>query len=167
MVRLSCKYDRHNHSYYTDGHERDDVVPYRKEYIKLTRRLSLRQPLWVLVEKASLSEAETTALEGIRERGDKAFGAKTYKFETGWKEDLEFHVDFPEENRSVEDFDKLREGLERKGGQYSMRFNQAVATQCEFFHGPGVCMCWRKLNYIGQDERVYKASACEFKEWVI
>lgn len=45
MIRLGCKYDRHRQSYYTDGHERPDVVESRKKYLKQKLKLALRQPL--------------------------------------------------------------------------------------------------------------------------
>ena len=32
MIKLDCKFDRAQQSYYTDGHERADVVEHRKEY---------------------------------------------------------------------------------------------------------------------------------------
>ena len=46
MVKLGCTYDRAGQSYYTDGHERKDVVEYRKEYVRAKRRHALRQPCW-------------------------------------------------------------------------------------------------------------------------
>lgn len=70
MIKLGCKYDRARQSYYTDGHERPGVVEYRKEYIKLKRKISLRQPVWKCVEKKSLTDADMEAFEKIRETGE-------------------------------------------------------------------------------------------------
>lgn len=41
MIKLGCNFDRAKQSYYSDGHERADVVEHRGEYTRRRRRLAL------------------------------------------------------------------------------------------------------------------------------
>ncbi|CAM9286210.1 unnamed protein product [Sphacelaria rigidula] len=81
VTKLGCTYERHSQSYYTDGHERPDVVESRNEYIKQKRGIALRQPLWVHVEKSSLSEQELAKFEVLKGTGDETDDAEVYECE--------------------------------------------------------------------------------------
>ena len=71
MVKLGCTYDRAGQSYYTDGHERKDVVEYRKEYVRAKRRHALRQPCWKRVEWEPLTADEKSSFDALVESEDK------------------------------------------------------------------------------------------------
>ncbi|CAB1104406.1 unnamed protein product [Ectocarpus sp. CCAP 1310/34] len=66
MIALGCKYERATKSFYTDGHEKKDVVVYRGKYIDVKRKLALRQPLWVRVQRDTLLPEELQRLDGIK-----------------------------------------------------------------------------------------------------
>ncbi|CAN0302378.1 unnamed protein product [Ascophyllum nodosum] len=61
MINLGCKYERATKSFYTDGHERPEVVAYRGEYIEMRWKLALRQPLWAQVRNNGVSTEELAA----------------------------------------------------------------------------------------------------------
>ena len=167
MIKLGCTYERHTQSYYTDGHERPDVVESRKVYIRQKRVIALRQPVWVQIVKSSLSQQELERLDDLKETGDDAFCAEAYDCEIDGKPCIELHVDFLKDDGCVEKFDALREGLGAEGGHYSVGFKEAAAVPCQARHTPNKCKCRRKAYHIGQDESVYKAYAREGNEWVI
>ncbi|CAN0077014.1 unnamed protein product [Scytosiphon promiscuus] len=150
MIRLGCKYERATKSYYTDTHEKEEVVKYRGQYVTQKRKLALRQPLWVQVRRNSLEPEELKRLNSLK-TGDPEvdFYAEVHDCVLDGHECVEFHVDLLRDNGSVEEFDKLRAMLGPEGGHYSVRFDAA-----------GVL-------YSGQDESCYKAYAREGKEWVI
>ena len=50
MISAGMEYKESTITYYTDGHNRPDVVAYRNEYIDRRSKISLRQPLYVKVE---------------------------------------------------------------------------------------------------------------------
>ncbi|CAN0187432.1 unnamed protein product [Laminaria digitata] len=151
MIKLGCTYERHTQSYYTDGHERPDVVESRKVYIRQKRVIALRQPVWVQIMRSALTPQELERLDDIKETGDEAFCAEVYGCEIDGKPCIELHVDFLKDDGCVEMFDTLREALGPEGGRYSVRSVEAAA----------------KAYHIGQDESVYKAYAREGNEWVI
>lgn len=167
LKKLGCTYERHSQSYYTDGHERPDVVESRKGYVSKGRKFALRKPLWVRVETASLSPQELERFNDLKETGDGAFYAEVYDCEVGGKACIEFHVDLLKDDGCVETFDRLREALGPEGGHYSVRCCKAAAAPCEEHHPPDKCKCGKKIYHIGQDESVYKEYAREGNEWVI
>ncbi|CAB1114308.1 unnamed protein product [Ectocarpus sp. CCAP 1310/34] len=66
MIALGCKYEQATKSFYTDGHEEKVVVVYRGKYIDVKRKLALRQPLWVRVQRDTLTPEELQRLDGIK-----------------------------------------------------------------------------------------------------
>ena len=46
MLWSGCKYEESKQCYYTDFHNRPDVLAYRNKYIAERHRLALLQPLW-------------------------------------------------------------------------------------------------------------------------
>ena len=137
MVRLGCKYQRATQSFYTDGHEREDVVESRVEYIKQKRKLALRQPLWMPMERASVSWERLAQLDALKETGEEAFYAEVYDREIGGKACIEFHVDLLPDGGSMDRFDELRAELGPEGGHYSVRSDAAAAVPCEAHYTPG------------------------------
>ncbi|CAM9660150.1 unnamed protein product [Ectocarpus sp. 12 AP-2014] len=166
MIALGCKYERATKSFYTDGHEKKDVVVYRGKYIDVKRKLALRQPLWVRVQRDTLTPEELQRLDGIKGPAED-FCAEVYDCVVEGREWIEFHVDLLRDNGSVDRFDALRAELGPEGGHFSVRFEEAAALPCEHFHTPAKCKCNRKVRHIGQDESVYKTYAREGKEWVV
>ncbi|CAN0529472.1 unnamed protein product [Ectocarpus sp. 12 AP-2014] len=69
MIKVGCKYERATKSFYTDTHEKKDVVEYRGDYIEMRRKLALRQALWVQVQRASLKQGELKRLDRIKAEG--------------------------------------------------------------------------------------------------
>lgn len=55
MKCLGCKHERHTKTYYTDTHEKEEVVKDRGEYIEKKRKMALRQPMWVRVHRDKLT----------------------------------------------------------------------------------------------------------------
>lgn len=167
MVKLGCTYDRAGQSYYTDGHERKDVVEYRKEYVRAKRRHALRQPCWKRVEWEPLTADEKSSFDALVESEDKHLSEVIrFKDEGSGEECVEFHVDFLG-GKSNEKHDDLRKEMGPEGGTLSVRFHEAAAAPCQFRHDPDVCKCNKILYHIGQDESIYRAYAREGNEWVI
>lgn len=173
MVKLGCKYERAVQSYYTDGHEREDVVQYRGVYCREKRRHALRQPCWARTEWGSLRRQQKAEIVNLTEEGDEAFWAEAFRWvdESDGKEYVEFHVDWlsggPNDKNPNKTHDSLRVDLGEEGGSYSVRFHQAAAVPCRFSHEPDVCKCSKQLYHIGQDESIYRPYAREGNEWVI
>ncbi|CAM9518710.1 unnamed protein product [Ectocarpus sp. 4 AP-2014] len=67
MIRLGCRYERATKSFYTDTHEKKEVVEYRGEYIEKRRKMALRQPLWVRVQRAALKQEEVDRLDSLND----------------------------------------------------------------------------------------------------
>ena len=133
LIKLGCKYDRAHHSFYTDAHETRDVVDIRGCNVREKRRLALRQACWNRVEWDSLTPKEQAALETLMEKGENAFFAEVFMFVSGGKEYVEFHVGLLG-GKSNETYDALREELGKEGGWYSVRFDQAARSPCEYSH---------------------------------
>ena len=151
LIKLGCKYDRAHQSFYTDAHERKDVVENRGWYVREKRRLALRQSCWKSVKWDSLTPEEQAAFERLMEEGDEALFAEVHKFESGGTEYVEFHVDFMG-GKSNEKYDALREELGEEGGLRSVRFDSAAGTPCEYSHEPDVCKCHKPVYHTAQDE---------------
>ncbi|CAB1097803.1 unnamed protein product [Ectocarpus sp. CCAP 1310/34] len=143
IIALGCKYERATKSFYTDGHEKKDVVVYRGKYIDVKRKLALRQPLWVRVQRDTLTPEELQRLDGIKGPAED-FCAEVYDCVVEGRECIEFHVDLLRDNGSVDRFDDLRAELGPEGGHFSVRFEEAAALPCEHFHTPAKCKCNRK-----------------------
>ena len=100
------------------------------------------------------------------EKGEEAFFAEVFMFESGGKEYVEFHVDLMG-GKSNEKPDALREELGKEGGWYSIRFEETARAPYEYSHEPEVCKCHEPVYHTGQDEPIYKAFAPEWNKWVI
>ncbi|CAM9852217.1 unnamed protein product [Sphacelaria rigidula] len=166
VTKLGCTYEGHSQTYFTDGHERP-VVHSRNVYIEQKRSIALRQPLWVRVEKSSLSPQELANFDNLKKSGDEDFYAEVYDCEIDGKACIEFHVDLLNDGGVIETFDALRSALGRDGGHYSVRFPEAARASCKAQHSKEVCKCDREVYYIGQGESISKAFALEVNEWVI
>ncbi|CAM9804140.1 unnamed protein product [Sphacelaria rigidula] len=167
VTKLGCTYERHSQSYYTDGHERHDVVESRNEYIEQKREIASRQPLRVHVEMSSLSEQELAKFDVLKGTGDETDDAEVYECETNGEACIEFHVDLLNDGGVIETFDALRKALGPDRGRYSVRRPKAASASCKAHHPKEVCKCDRKVYCIGQDESIYKVYAREGNEWVI
>lgn len=167
LRRADCKFDRATQSYYTDGHNKPEVVASRLVYLAKLRRISLRQPVWVQMPLADLSEEAVKSIEhdGLR--------CEVYKYVHEGKEFIEFHVDrlghrgeaqgkgrFTDEGA----FDVVR--LKSKyGGNFSVRFEAEARSPCRVNH-KDVCKCHLHAWHMGQDECIFKAYLREGMEWV-
>lgn len=170
MIKLGCKYERASISFYTDGHERPDVVAYRGEYIKLKRKFALRQAVWVRVQKESLSADELRRLNDFKKAGPAEDSyAEVHDCVVDGIPCVEFHMDFLRDNGCVETFDSLRNalGATDEGGYYGVRFGAAAAAPCEMNHPEHLCKCFIAVRHTGQNESVYEAYAREGNEWVV
>ena len=118
-------------------------------YVREKRRLALRQSCWKRVEWDSLTPVEQAAFERLMEKGDEAFVAEVYKFESGGTEYVEVHVDFMG-GKSNEKYDVLREELSEEGGWRSVRFDFfAAGTPCAYSHEPDVWKCRKPVYHTG------------------
>ena len=94
MIHLGyCRYDRHRQSYHAGGNERSDVLEMRVEYIKLKRKIALRQPLWIRIVKSPISAEELLTLKLPKETGDEAFLSEAFDCEVDGKESVDLHAD--------------------------------------------------------------------------
>ena len=133
MIKLACKYDRAQQSFYTDAHERMSwkTVGYTRE----KRRLALQQSCWKRVEWDSLTPEDPAAFETLMEKAEEALYVEVFEYESGGTEYIEFHVDFMS-GKSNEKYDALREELGKEGGWCSVRFYLAPGPPCEYSHEP-------------------------------
>lgn len=44
MIKLRCKYDWHQQSFFVDGHQRPDGIEDFHKYLRLKKQLALQQP---------------------------------------------------------------------------------------------------------------------------
>ena len=138
-------------NYFTDVHERADVVRDRKEYLRRDVELDMRTPVWVV-----LTEDDYKKL--VDESGD----VEKPHFFTGADgvPMVEVHVDQFADTA-------VRERLGPIGGRPSVRWTGAAGVrvqQCEHRHGEN-CKCHLPLIRIGQDESIYKAYALPKGVW--
>ncbi|CAM9669057.1 unnamed protein product, partial [Sphacelaria rigidula] len=166
MVKLGCKFDRASQSYYTDGHERSDVVKYREEYVRAKRRHALRQPCWAQIAWDSLTCDQQKGLEKLEEEGEETPYAEVFRYKDDKGDQcVEIHVDFLGDDSDKHD--ALRRGLGEERGRYSVRFDKAAEAPCEFHHETTVCKCGKELRHAGQDESCYRCYALSSTEWVV
>eukprot|EP00733_Pompholyxophrys_punicea_P000119 Pompholyxophrys_punicea_v1_NODE_18_length_5920_cov_44.741176.p1 type:complete len:649 gc:universal NODE_18_length_5920_cov_44.741176:695-2641(+) len=152
LLRAGARYESISKSYYTDGHEKKDVVEDRRRYLNETDVLSLRLPLWLQVPQSDLSVThESQKWEANR--------VHHYINSTGVSM-VEFHVDKLQDQN-------LREKVGSFGGNWSVRRSSEAATKCRYDHDPLVCKCSRQAYHIGQDESIYKAYLAPSKEWSV
>lgn len=165
MKRAGCKYERATQTYYTDGHNKPDVVKYRDEtHIEQLWRISLRLPLWVQVEITPTVEEQMPRLKAANNVW------KLYEFEVDDRKFVEFHVDrlAQAEGEGSGCLSGIREKLGDEGGACSVRWNADFETNgCPVNHDPAVCKCMLKAYHVGQDEACFKAFLREGNEWVI
>lgn len=169
MRRADCKFDRATQSYYTDGHNKPEVIASRLVYLAKLRRLSLRQPVWMQMPLADLTEE---ALRSIEHAG---LPCEVHKYEHEGLDFIEFHVDRLGRKGEAEGkgastdegaFDVVR--LKSKyGGNFSVRFKAEVESGCHVNHDPNACKCHLRAWHMGQDECIFKAFLREGMEWVI
>lgn len=168
MQKMDCVFDRATQTYYTDGHNKPEVIADRLVYFAELRRLSLRQPLWVQVP---LADVPAEALETIEHNG---LPCEVYKYEREGVDFIEFHVDRlgregeaggkgTSTDRGA--FDIVRKKSEN-GGNFSVRFKAEADSPCRAGH-EGVCFCHLPAWHMGQDECIFKAYLREGKEWVV
>eukprot|EP00733_Pompholyxophrys_punicea_P000148 Pompholyxophrys_punicea_v1_NODE_24_length_5258_cov_21.593175.p3 type:complete len:308 gc:universal NODE_24_length_5258_cov_21.593175:829-1752(+) len=122
MLRAGAVYLPVTKSYYTDRHDQADVVEYRRTYITLLDKLSLRMPLWIKLPAAAVT---VEAIDNLTVR----------QLPNGT---LEVHVDHLGVQNNEDLFVSVRAKLGVHGGHYSALFDEAAAAPCVFRHVPGV-----------------------------
>ena len=144
--------------YYTDNHEKPEVVEYRRKYVERQMALELRKPVWVQVPIAKYEEIRSQLAQV-----DEGHHYKTADGES-W---VELHVD------ACAGFDKFRCNC-ALGGNFSVRWCRSTispsadpAQTCPYNHAPGKCKCHLPLYHAGQDESIFKAYQRGKKSWKI
>lgn len=79
MGKLRCKYERHTQSYYSDCYERPDAVDSSKEFMRKKLTVQLRQDCRYSAMEDALMPDELAAFEVMRQTGEEAFWADTYR----------------------------------------------------------------------------------------
>ncbi|CAN0554353.1 unnamed protein product, partial [Ectocarpus sp. 12 AP-2014] len=169
MKMADCQFDRATQTYYTDGHNKPEVIASRLVYLAELRRLSLRQPVWMQMPLEDLSKGDKEAIE------HEGLPCEVYEYSRDGKNFIEFHVDrlgrageSEGKGTSTDEgaFDVVR--LKSKyGGNFSVRFKAEADSPCRANHEEGVCKCHLGAWHMGQDECIFKAYLREGKEWVI
>lgn len=168
LQKMDWVFDRATQTYYTDGHNKPEVIADRLVYLAKLRRLSLRQPVWVQIP---LADVPTEALETIEHNG---LPCEVYKYVRQGVDFIEFHVDRlgregeaggkgTSTDRGA--FDIVRKKSEN-GGNFSVRFRAEADSSCRAGH-EGVCFCHLPAWHMGQDECIFKAYLREGKERVV
>lgn len=169
MRRADCQFDRATQTYYTDGHNKPEVVADRLVYLAKLRRLSLRQPVWVQVPRKHLTDEIMTSIH------HDGLPCEVFEYEDKGEKFVEFHVDrlgrvgeAGGKGCSTDQgaFDVVRLKSEF-GGNFSVRFKAAAKSPCLANHEEGACKCHLRAWHMGQDECIFKAFLREGKEWVI
>lgn len=145
MKKAGCKYAEARQCYYTDNHNRADVIAYRDKYWQERQQLALRQPLWIKHNKHSSHHKEGDGIMISVEQ---------------------IHVD----RLGDEVYDKVRSECGRLGGQLHQDFKlhaTKAKEECMYQHDPERCKCDRIIYHMGQDESIYKSSSYPKKEWQV
>ena len=171
MGRLGCTYEHHHKTYYTDGHNRPDVVADRVAYTKLVDVLSLRMPLWIQLPSAIVPKTvpkeeryEYMSLDMETEDG--------IRFQHQF---TEFHVDWLGVDGDKDLFVEFRNKPENlHGGARSVRFPAVGESKCLHNHArfdqaglPSVCRCHQPIIEVGQDETTFNVHNYNNMGWVI
>lgn len=153
MIKTDCKFDTATQTYYTDGHNKPEVVASRLVYFAKMWRISLRQPVGLQMPLADVGEE---ALRAIKHEG---LPCEVYEYERNGVEFVEFHVDrlgrggeARGEGASTDEgaFDVVRNKSEN-GGNISIRFAAKEESPFRARH-EGLCRCHLSAYRMGQDE---------------
>ena len=137
MSLLGFKYSATKKTYYVDGHEKPDVVAYRKEYCNQYVIDELRCFRWIQLSKPEVEKLEKENIDFVRDYGYE------YKDNTTGLTMFEFHVD------DHESFHKTAAAKFPFGGNLSVRKKEGD----------------KPIIMIGQDESVYKQYLINSKQW--
>ena len=174
MHRAGAERGWYRNSYYTDMHERDDVVEDRIRYLRRCKHLSWRTAVWL--------QLRPNELNGLRRAHEEQGGVwrdvvKPHYYRVAAKHDAVS----PEDAEFVEiHVDQIQDTRFRDRATTSVRWDSAVEKQkfiintagevcstCEFGHAEHVCKCHKEVYHIGQDESIYKAYALPKGIWII
>jgi len=164
MLRCGAEQNWFRPGYYTDMHQRPDVIEMRIEYLYYDRKLCERTPSWVQIPKHEYD----TLRQGVGWI-DVDKDPHHYLNDAG-EEMVEIHADQFEET----------DGARWEGRTVSVKFcpeaqsapahpGEGVVARCENGHDLtcGICKCHCEVYRLGQDEAVYKAYSLPKGVWVI
>ena len=158
MLRCGAVYTRRKAGYYTDLHEREDVVQMRLDYLHVNRDLGWRTALWVQLEigvYARMREAHGDAWRDVEKPFFFVYTDDGAARETAEADatHVEIHVDQYEDTR------------QRDSAKPSVRWDKDAP--CKWGHVPDRCLCHREIVRCGQDESIFKANALPRRCWII
>ena len=158
MERCGAVYETRRAGYYTDLHEREDVVKMRLEYLHVNRELGWRTATWFQLEIDAyirIREAQGDAWRDVEKPFFFVHADDGTAQETGEADatHVEIHVDQFEDPRRRDD------------ATTSVRW--VKGKPCTWGHVPERCLCHREIMRCGQDESIFKANALPRRCWVI
>ena len=164
MVRCGAKRQPHKKGYYTDVHEREDVIADRIEYLKVNQDLNWRTSMWVV-----LTSGEFERLHAEKEdEQDASWAEKPFFF---MRDDCQVvHEVGPDTATHVEiHVDQLEDTAARDKATVSVRWTPPprAKERCAWGHDAQKCRCHMNIIRCGQDESIFKAYALPRGEWVI
>jgi len=171
MHRFGMCYQRTKQTYYTDNHDRPDVVTYRNGYVSEHAEMLLRMPVWRTLKKGELEEvnaerrsSHAKAAGATMSEGDAVPEIKGFDYKGPNGEELvEVLVD---DVMDTADREVLYPAL---GGMRSVRFEEAAqrAKAACRRHTPETCKCGQLIFHLGQDESIYRANDGPSGRWYI
>jgi hypothetical protein len=166
MKHYGAQYLERKKSYYSDNHESESTLYYRKNtYLPQQNTLSLRQPMWVEIplNKAisyqrddSAKRTGLTAEQCVWKRGEELF--------------TKIHIDFLD----VDSHSAYRKTcLDKIGdpGRYYYDTDQSgnliiPETECQYEHGRN-CKCYCKILKLGHDEKIWFSESQNRSAWTM
>jgi len=151
----TCERDGDKKTYYTDGHNREDVVDYREKiYTPTMKKLEERMHLYL-----NLTSEEILTIE---EGSGKKLPVAPRKI----AEDLyEVHVDDSEAYIAMRA--KLKFGGELRIGATSETKPLRADWSCDHRHSYETCRCWQPALSTGQDESIYHNNEQSKVVWAV
>ena len=158
MIRCGAVFTRRKAGYYTDLHEREDVVQMRLDYLHVNHDLGWRTALWVQLEigvYARMREAHRDAWRDVEKPFFFVYTDDGAARETAEADatHVEIHVD------------QYKDTRQRDSAKPSVRWDKDAP--CKWGHVPDRCLCHREIVRCGQDESIFKANALPRRCWII
>ena len=137
MILAGMKFTETRQTYYTDAHNRPDVVKYRTEYIARRKELALRQPVYI----------QQQFDDGVRV----GVGVRNV------------HVDTLHDDLYLSTRAKHPMG----GELHSHFDSYAASAKANCKYGHDVCKCDKPVWLEGQDESCYKCHSTSKMRWIL
>jgi hypothetical protein len=160
---MGCTYCRKTKVYYTDRHDTSDNIEDRvTRYIPDHYMLSVRQPVWVTVDTASVDEKIIDeAIEDANYRSSEFIESK----QTKDQETIQIHIDYLDPELHTLYRNSSMSKLQHPGEFFLQDISLWTKLECRYGHQPEVCKCHCPIFKVGHDEKIFHSHSLPSWGW--